>query len=53
MAISSRPYAGEEDYERIRSLTTRAFARGGLGTWCTVGDLGWWRFTDENPEAIA
>lgn len=43
MAATSRPYAGEEDYARMRALLTDIYATGGPPVYCTVGDLDWWR----------
>ena len=52
MAVTHRPYAGEEDYQRIRSLLIDAFSPEGFGTWCTAGDLDWRRFTEDDPAAF-
>lgn len=52
MAITSRPYAGEADYARIRALLIDTYALGGPAVYCTIGDLDWWRYTDEDPESI-
>lgn len=49
MPIISRSYADETDYERMRALLRTLVARGNSSTICTVGDLDWWRFTDEDP----
>lgn len=52
MPITSRPYADEPDYERMRALLRTIVALRGVPTYCTVGDLDWGRFTDEDPNAI-
>jgi len=49
---TNRPYAGEDNYARMRALLTAISALGGSAVYCTVGDLDWWRYNDE-PEAIA
>jgi mycothiol synthase len=52
MAVTSRPYSGEEDYARMRALLTDIYATGGPPVYCTVGDLDWWRHTTgETPDA--
>lgn len=51
MAVTSRPYAGEEDYARMRALLTDIYATGDPPVYCTVGDLDWWRYSDDDPEA--
>lgn len=53
MAITVRDYQGEEDYARIRELLVQSYAIGGAPVYGTIGDLDWWRFTDEDPNAIA
>lgn len=53
MTIVSRDYAGEEDYARIRELLVQISAIDGAPDYGTIGDLDWWRFTDEDPNAIA
>ncbi len=52
MAVTNRPYGGEADYQRIRAFLIDAFWLEGFGTWWTVGDLDWWRFTQNDPEAF-
>ena len=52
MAVISRPYAGEEDYARMRRLLVDIYAIGGPPVYCTVGDLDWWRFADDDPAAV-
>ena len=51
VAANSRPFAGEEDYPRMRALLTQTYALGGP-VYCTVGDLDWWRGLDDDPDAI-
>jgi len=52
MPITSRPYADETDYERMRALLRTIVVLQGVPTYCTVGDLDWGRFTDEDPDAV-
>lgn len=56
MSFSSRAYSDEDDYQQIRSLLRKiglladgtARAPGDI----TVGDIDWWRFADDDPNAI-
>jgi GNAT superfamily N-acetyltransferase len=50
--LTSRSYAGEDDYARIRALLRACYAAGPV-VYCTVGDLDWWRAGDapEPPSA--
>jgi ribosomal protein S18 acetylase RimI-like enzyme len=52
LAITSRNLRDEDDYQAVRRLLQRIFAVDGPPDYGTVGDLDWWRYTDENPEAI-
>lgn len=52
MAVTSRSYQGEADYERMRQLLRTIYPlRGPLG-YCSIGDLDWWRGTDNDPNAV-
>ena len=51
MEIIAQPYQGEDDYARIRTLLQEIYAIGGPPVCCSVGDLDWWRFNYENPNA--
>jgi len=53
MMIQSRAYASEEDYARMRRLLVDIYATGGAPVYCTIGDLDMWRFTDDDPAAVA
>ncbi|GIW01932.1 MAG: N-acetyltransferase [Roseiflexus sp.] len=53
MAVTSRLYAGEDDYARMRQLLAEIEALEGPLVYCHVGDLDWWRFTDEDTHALA
>ncbi|MBA2453351.1 MAG: GNAT family N-acetyltransferase [Chloroflexia bacterium] len=53
MAITVRDYQGDEDYIRIRELLVQIYAIGGAPEDGTIGDLDWWRFTDNDPDAIS
>jgi len=52
MPITTRSYADTADYEQMRALLRTIVARRGVPTYCTVGDLDWWRFTDEDSNAV-
>ncbi|HYI14457.1 MAG TPA: GNAT family N-acetyltransferase [Thermomicrobiales bacterium] len=52
MTIESRQLENEDDYQAVRQLLQRIFATDGPPDNGTVGDLDWWRFTGEDPEAI-
>jgi mycothiol synthase len=50
--ITTRPYEGEADYQRIRDLLVESFALSAQPNYGTIGDLDWWRFTDDDPDAL-
>jgi ribosomal protein S18 acetylase RimI-like enzyme len=52
VSIASRFLRDEDDYQAVRWLLQRIFAADGPPDNGTVGDLDWWRFTDEDPDAI-
>lgn len=52
MSITSRQLRDEDDYQAVRSLLQRIQAVDGPPEYCTVGNLDWWRFTEEDPAAI-
>lgn len=45
-------FRGDDDFQAVRRLLQRIFASDGSPDNGTVGDLDWWRFTDEDPDAI-
>ena len=51
MEITAQSYRGEDDYARMRTLLQEIYAIGGPPVCCSVGDLDWWRFNYENPDA--
>jgi len=53
MAVTSRLYAGEDDYARMRQLVAEIEALEGPLVYGHVGNLDWWRFTDEDTHALA
>ena len=53
MAVTSRLYAGEDDYARMRQLVAEIEALEGPRVYCHVGNLDWWRCTDEDTHALA
>jgi ribosomal protein S18 acetylase RimI-like enzyme len=52
MSIFFRPYADETDYQRMRALLCTMYALNGPPSYCTLGDLDWWRFTNDDPDAV-
>ncbi len=53
LTYTSRPYASEDDYALIRALLIDVYTIGGPPVGCSVGDLDWWRYTDEDPSVMA
>ncbi len=53
MPITSRPYRDEGDYARMWALLNDLYRLAGPAVYCTVGDLDWWRATDDDPAAVA
>lgn len=53
MELTARSYRDEADYARMRALLVAIFAASGPPDYCSVGDLDWWRFTDDDPDAAA
>ena len=51
MKTTARPYCNEDDYNRIRALLQEIYAISGPPFYCSVGDLDWWRFKYEDPDA--
>ena len=47
MKLLSRQYEGEADYERMRRFLVRILPLAGTRQYCTIGDLDWWRWTDD------
>jgi ribosomal protein S18 acetylase RimI-like enzyme len=52
MSTEERFYGGEADYARMRSMLVESFALSGPPDYVTIGDLDWWRFTDDDPDAL-
>lgn len=52
MTIVSRSYAGDEDYERLRRFLDALQPLVGSRVYATAGELDWWRWTDDDPDAI-
>lgn len=50
--LTSRPFAGEDDYAALRRMLSATIAAGGDWHYCTLGDLDWWRYTDNDPRGI-
>ena len=52
MSVTSRPLRDEDDYQAVRLLLQRIYALDGPPDNGTVGDLDWWRATEDDPAAI-
>jgi len=52
MATTARLYAGEEDYALMRELLAEIESLDGPLVYCHVGNLDWWRFTDEDSQSM-
>jgi mycothiol synthase len=52
MPIDSRSFEREDDYSLIRSMLIEIAADRSRDHYCTIGDLDWWRATDEDPDEI-
>ncbi len=50
MAIISRRFWSESDYERIRRFLVAIQPLVGTRIYCTIGELDWWRFTENHPD---
>ncbi len=44
MPFTHRPYAGEDDYSKMRNMLIQTFALNGPPDYCSVGELDWWRW---------
>ncbi len=53
MPISTRPFAGESDYDQLRQMLIDSARLNVHAPYCTVGDLDWWRWTAKNPDQIS
>lgn len=51
-AISARPFGSEDDYACLRQMVIETIAVGDERHYGTVGDLDWWRYTDNDPRGI-
>ncbi|HEY8598189.1 MAG TPA: GNAT family N-acetyltransferase, partial [Thermomicrobiales bacterium] len=51
--MQTRPFATEADYAQLRRLLVASVAEGYEAHYCTIGDLDWWRYTDNDPAGIA
>ena len=52
MSITSRSYAGEADYTRMRELLIESLRITGPPEYGTAGDLDWWRALDAEEHAL-
>lgn len=51
-AYTSRPFADEADYERMRGLLRACYAQAPDLSCVSVGDIDWWRGTAQDPRDI-
>lgn len=51
MPTTSRPFRDEDDYARMGQLLVKIYGLDGP-VYCTIGDLDWWRSTNDDPQAI-
>src|ERR1700712_2402963 len=52
MPVTSRTYSGEADYSLLRRFLMENYRLGGSPEYGTVGDLDWWRFTEDNAANV-
>ncbi|MBN9387974.1 MAG: N-acetyltransferase [Chloroflexi bacterium] len=52
MPLTSRPYSGEADYGLLRQFLMENYRLGGSPDYGTVGDLDWWRFTEDDSATV-
>lgn len=52
MATTARPYGGKADYERMRRFVSAIQPLVGSRIYASAGELDWWRWTDQDPDAI-
>lgn len=52
MKIHTRPWRDEDDYAQMNALVIDACRAGGPATYCSAGDLDWWRYTSSDPNMI-
>lgn len=52
MPYTSRPYTGEADYEILRKFLVKNYELGGSPDYGTIGDLDWWRYTEDDPAMV-
>lgn len=50
--IHSRPFENESDYEGMRRLLVESLGLTGLPVYATIGDIDWWRSSEEDPRAV-
>ena len=50
--IASRPFMDEGDFARMRGLVVAIQPLVGTRIYGMVGELEWWRWTDEDPDAV-
>lgn len=52
MSLTSRPYSGEADYGLLRQFLMENYRLGGSPDYGTLGDLDWWRFTEDSSDTV-
>lgn len=52
MNLYHRPYQSEDDYNHMRRLLVDTLARAGLPVYATIGDIDWWRSSEDDTQAV-
>lgn len=52
MTLHHRPYQSEDDYAHMRRLLVEILGRVGLPVYATIGDIDWWRSSEDHPQAV-
>lgn len=52
MTLHDRPYESAADFDAMRALLVDSLGRAGLPVYATIGDIDWWRSSEEDPRAI-
>src|SRR5690606_35128558 len=50
--IHSRSFQSGADYALMRRLLVESLAITGLPVYATIGDIDWWRSSDDDPRAV-
>lgn len=52
MPIVDRPFEAVRDWDALRAMLVECFALDGPPDYATVGDIDWWRSTEDDPDAL-